>query len=90
MKIFNLPASVAGKGERMMATKKEAAPKKTAAGKAANPKTPGKKAATSKESVQDKIARVAYELYEKSGYVHGRDVEHWIEAERIVLGRKKK
>lgn len=74
----------------MMATKKEAAPKKTAGRKAANPKTSSKKASASKESPQDKIARVAYELYEKSGYVHGRDVEHWLEAERIVLGKKKK
>ncbi|HKQ32538.1 MAG TPA: DUF2934 domain-containing protein [Thermodesulfobacteriota bacterium] len=72
-----------------MAIKKEAAPKKTAGRKAATPKTTNKKSAPSKESVQDKIARVAYELYEKSGYVHGRDVEHWIEAERIVLGKKK-
>lgn len=73
-----------------MATKKEAAPKKTAGRKVATPKTASKKSSPSKESVQDKIARVAYELYEKSGYVHGRDVEHWIEAERIVLGKKKK
>jgi hypothetical protein len=58
--------------------------------KAATPKTSSKKSTPAGESVQDKIARVAYELYEKSGYVHGRDVEHWIEAERIVLGKKKK
>ncbi|HET7288950.1 MAG TPA: DUF2934 domain-containing protein [Thermodesulfobacteriota bacterium] len=73
-----------------MANKKEAAPKKTAVKKVATPKTTSKKSSPAKESVQDKIARVAYELYEKSGYVHGRDVEHWIEAERIVLGKKKK
>jgi Protein of unknown function (DUF2934) len=72
-----------------MATKKEAAPKKTASRKAATPKTATKKSTPSKESAQDKIARVAYELYEKSGYVHGRDVEHWLEAELIVLGKKK-
>jgi DUF2934 family protein len=74
----------------MMANKKESAPKKTAVKKVATPKTTSKKSSPAKESVQDKIARVAYELYEKSGYVHGRDVEHWIEAERIVLGKKKK
>ncbi len=73
-----------------MAIKKEAAPKKTAGRKAATPKTTSKKSSPSKESVQDKIARVAYELYEKSGYVHGRDVEHWLEAEKIVMGKKKK
>jgi hypothetical protein len=73
-----------------MATKKEAAPKRTASKKAANPKAAVKKSSSSKESVHDKIARVAYELYEKSGCVHGKDVEHWIEAEIIVLGKKKK
>ena len=73
-----------------MATKKEAAPKKTASKKAATPKTGNKKSSSAKESVQDKIARVAYELFEKSGRPHGKDVEHWIEAEAIVLGKKKK
>ncbi|OGE24770.1 MAG: hypothetical protein A3J42_07725 [Candidatus Dadabacteria bacterium RIFCSPHIGHO2_12_FULL_53_21] len=73
-----------------MATKKEAAPKKTAGKKAATPKTGNKKSSSAKESVQDKIARVAYELFEKSGRPHGKDVEHWIEAEAIVLGKKKK
>lgn len=33
------------------------------------------------------IARVAYELYESSGRVDGRDVENWLEAERIVMAR---
>jgi len=28
------------------------------------------------------IARRAYELYAATGYQHGRDVEHWLEAER--------
>ncbi len=73
-----------------MAAKKEAAPKKTAGKKAATPKTSGKKSSSVKESVQDKIARVAYELFEKSGRTHGKDIEHWIEAEVIVLGKKKK
>jgi len=30
----------------------------------------------------DAIAQRAYELYASSGYEHGRDVEHWLEAER--------
>lgn len=34
--------------------------------------------------LHEKIARVAYELYEKSGKIGGRDLENWIEAERIV------
>lgn len=73
-----------------MAAKKETAPKRTVGKKAATPKTAGKKTSPAKESVQDKIARVAYELYEKSGRIPGRDVEHWLEAEVIVLGKKKK
>lgn len=35
----------------------------------------------------EEIARVAYELYEKSGYVEGRDLDNWLEAERIVKAR---
>lgn len=73
-----------------MAAKKETAPKRTVGRKAATPKTAGKKSSSAKESVQDKIARVAYELYEKSGRIHGKDIEHWLEAEVIVLGKKKK
>ena len=73
-----------------MATKKEAAPKKTAGKKSATPKTTSKKSSSAKESIQDKIARVAYELFEKSGRFHGRELEHWLEAEIIVLGKKKK
>lgn len=83
-----------------MATKKEAAPKKTApkktAPKKAAPKkataakSPRKRTASAKESVHDRIAKKAYELYEQSGRIDGKDVEHWIEAEKIVLGSKKK
>ncbi|MGH7849066.1 MAG: DUF2934 domain-containing protein [Thermodesulfobacteriota bacterium] len=73
-----------------MAAKKEAAPKKTAGKKAATPKTASKKSSPARESVQDKIARVAYELFEKSGRPNGKDIEHWLEAEVIVLGKKKK
>lgn len=35
----------------------------------------------------EEIARVAYELYEKTGYVDGRDLDNWLEAERIVMAR---
>jgi hypothetical protein len=43
----------------------------------------------------NEIARVAYELYKKNGYIQGRDLEHWLEAEKIVTvrlaeGEKKK
>jgi hypothetical protein len=37
----------------------------------------------------DEIAKLARELYEKSGRVEGRDLDNWIEAERIVMERYK-
>ncbi len=35
-------------------------------------------------------AKKAYELYEKSGCVHGRDFENWLEAEKIVIAKSTK
>lgn len=42
--------------------------------------------------LQEEIAKVAYELYEKSGRVKGHDLDNWLEAEKIVkeLYRKPK
>lgn len=37
----------------------------------------------------EEIARKAYELFEKSGRVHGRDAENWLEAEKTVLAKVK-
>lgn len=34
--------------------------------------------------LHDEIAKTAHELYEKSGWIPGRDLENWIEAEKIV------
>jgi hypothetical protein len=36
-------------------------------------------------NLHDEIAKVAYELYEKSGHIKGRDLDHWLAAEIIVL-----
>jgi hypothetical protein len=33
------------------------------------------------------IEKVAYELYERSGFVCGNDLEHWFEAEKIICVR---
>lgn len=38
-------------------------------------------------ALHEEIAKLAYELYEKSGRLEGRDLENWCEAERIVLAR---
>jgi hypothetical protein len=35
----------------------------------------------------DEIAKIARELYEKSGKREGRDLDNWLEAERIVMAR---
>ena len=37
----------------------------------------------------DEIAKLARELYEKSGRIEGRDLDNWLEAERIVMKRYK-
>ncbi|MEW6003546.1 MAG: DUF2934 domain-containing protein [Nitrospirota bacterium] len=38
-------------------------------------------------SLYDEIAKLAYEIYEKSGYIPNRDLENWLEAEKIVMAR---
>jgi len=35
-------------------------------------------------SLHSEIAEVAFQLYKQGGKVHGHDLEHWLEAERIV------
>jgi hypothetical protein len=37
--------------------------------------------------LHEEMETIAYEIWEKSGRVHGRDLEHWFEAERIVKER---
>ncbi len=34
-----------------------------------------------------RIALRAYELYEARGYIHGFDVEDWLQAEREILSK---
>jgi Protein of unknown function (DUF2934) len=36
------------------------------------------------EPLHQRIAELAYILYERSGFQNGRDLEHWLEAERQV------
>jgi hypothetical protein len=36
-------------------------------------------------NLHDEISKVAYELFESRGCVHGCDLADWFEAERIVL-----
>lgn len=37
-------------------------------------------------TIQDEIARRAYELWEQDGYQHGNHGKHWDEAERQLRG----
>lgn len=39
---------------------------------------------TQGQDVQQQVAQKAYELWEQNGRVEGRDLEHWLEAERLV------
>lgn len=35
-------------------------------------------------NLHDKIAKVAYVLYEKNGKIEGKDIDYWLEAEILV------
>ena len=37
--------------------------------------------------LDDEIRKMAFELYEKSGKVAGRDLDNWLEAEKIIRAR---
>lgn len=39
---------------------------------------------------EEKIRSLAFQLFCKSGYQQGHDQEHWLEAERLVLGKPEK
>jgi len=36
------------------------------------------------DHLHQQIFRVAYDIYERSGQIKGRDLDHWLEAERMV------
>jgi len=40
-----------------------------------------------KDYMYGEIAKVAYDLHEKRGRIHGYDLDDWLEAERIVLDK---
>lgn len=37
--------------------------------------------------LHDEVAKIAYEIYEESGRLEGRELDNWLEAERIVMAR---
>jgi len=36
----------------------------------------------------EEIQKLAYDIFEKSGRGHGRELDHWLEAERIIRARE--
>jgi hypothetical protein len=38
-------------------------------------------------NLHDEIAVIAYELFKSRGCIHGYDLDDWLNAERIILGR---
>jgi hypothetical protein len=42
------------------------------------------------DALRDIIARKAYEIYVANGREDGKDFEHWLEAEMIIMAEKKK
>ncbi|MBU4319878.1 MAG: DUF2934 domain-containing protein [Thermodesulfovibrionales bacterium] len=45
---------------------------------------------TQKKKLHDEIEKVAYTLFESSGWLHGHDLENWLEAEKIVMEKHEK
>jgi hypothetical protein len=37
--------------------------------------------------IREQIAKLAYEIYENSGRVAGRDLQNWLTAEKAVLSK---
>ena len=42
-----------------------------------------------RDSAEDEIRELAYQLYCEGGYQDGRDLENWVQAEQQVLVRRK-
>lgn len=45
---------------------------------------------TQKKKLHDEIEKVAYTLFESSGWLHGHDLENWLEAEKVVMEKHEK
>jgi hypothetical protein len=57
--------------------------------KRTSPRSSKKKAKLDEKTLHEMIEKKAYELYEKRGREHGKDLDDWLEAEKIVKGKKK-
>ena len=54
-----------------------------------NLKSTGKRVKVDEKPLYEMIQKKAYELYEKRGREPGKEVEEWLEAEKLVNGKKK-
>ncbi len=50
-------------------------------------KTPKKGAKADEKAIHEMIEKKAYEIYEKRGMGHGKDLDDWLEAELIIKGK---
>ena len=53
-------------------------------------KKPKEKAGQEIESLHQMVAKKAFEIYEKRGKEPGRDLDDWLEAERIIKRTRKR
>lgn len=51
-------------------------------------KSPTGKTKEDEKALHEMIDKKAHEIYEKRGKEHGKDLEDWLEAERIMKGKK--
>ena len=52
-------------------------------------KTPKKRTRMDEKAIHEMIEKKAYEIYEKRGMEHGKDLDDWLEAELIIMGKKR-
>jgi hypothetical protein len=58
--------------------------------KKVKPAAAGKRTSKDEGALRNAIARKAYEIYEERGKEHGKDFEHWLEAEATIKAKMKK
>ena len=68
--------------------KKTTANKKATARKKPQARVRKPKATPAPAPSYDEISARAYEIFEQSGYQHGRDEQHWLQAERELLAER--
>ena len=53
------------------------------------PKSPVPSSVSQEKPCPERVAEMAFELYQKRGGQHGHDLEDWLAAERIVAGNQR-